>query len=188
MAIKGGNPLFKVEVNPTDAGFIVRCSTALGNIYERDVGPDDPLLMDYAMFGAETKFRNTIGAITDATKRTPEGADERALAIFTAHDDGKWNVGREAGEGAPSGGIVAQAVAKVIGKTVAEVVAHVKGQVAHLEDEKVRAKALREAWDVLEADPEIGPTVNEIRESNRKARLAKVAANGGAKAILAGLK
>lgn len=189
MAIKGGNPLFKVDVTPADDGFVLKVILPHNNEeIEQEITQDHPLYREFAMFGAETKTRNTIGAITDAAKRTPEGAYERAMAITQAFDEGKWNIGREAGDGAPSGGLVAQAVAKVLGKSVADVVAHIKGTVANIADDKARAKAMREAWDILEADADFEPTVAELREASRKARLAKVAAGGKAKSLLAGLK
>lgn len=190
MAIKNGNPLCKLTTSvKTGHGFqgVVLLPQSDEKL-EQDIGRDHPLYDDFAAFGWMTKTRNTIGA-TPADKRTAEDASARAKAICDAYDEGEWSIRGEGGEAAPSGGIVARAVAEVRQKTVAEVVAHIHGQFASIEDEKARAKAIREAWDILEANPAFTATVKRLREEATAARLAKVHATKGenAKSLLAGL-
>jgi hypothetical protein len=190
MAIAGGNPLFKVDVTARQNGAFM-ISVDLPTTQERletEVDADHPLFKDFAMFGAETKVRNTIGAVK-ASERTPELAKQRAQAMLDAIEEGKWNIGRGEGEATPSGGIVAQAIAQVLGKDVGAVVAHFKAQVAHIEDDKARAKALREAWDTMEADPDFAPTVKAIRDEREAARQAKLREKSGdtAASLKAGL-
>ncbi len=190
MAIKGGNPLFKVETlnGAGDVICSVRTTYQDGTIMVRDISRDDPLLVDYVMFGAETKFRNTIGAVSEAN-RTPEGAKERGGELYAAHDAGEWNIGREAGDGAPSGGLVARAVAEVLGKDVGTVVAHIRGQFSSIEDEKKRVAAVRKAWSGLEGDEQFKPTVERLRAEDKARRDAKVKVDAKANAhLLAGLK
>ena len=185
MAIKGGNPLFTVETEATDTGFMGKVFLPhLGETLEQEITPDHPLFRDFAMFGYETKVRNTIGAVTDMTKRTPEGAAERANGILDAIENGQWNTKRGEGEAAPSGGVVAQAVAQVLtaaGKprTAAEVAAHIKAQFASIEDKKAKAAAIRGAWDTLEAREDIAPVVAKLRAEANAARLARIAAKAG---------
>ena len=195
MAIKGGNPLFIVDYEEKDYGFVgIVELPAQEERMEMEVTRDHPLYDAWARFGWETKTRNTIGAVTDATKRTPEGAAERAKAIFQAYDEGKWNVGRGEGEGTPGGGIVARAVAELLtsnGKptSAAQVAEHVKSQFATVLDKKAKANAIREAWDVLEVRDDVAPVVKRLREeaaATRLARLAEKASKVGAD-IAAGL-
>jgi hypothetical protein len=192
MAIAGGNPLFKVDVklvegNPAAFVGVVELPQS-GEVIEQEFDADHPLYAAFARFGWETKTRNTIGAVK-ASERTPESAKARAEAITSAYEEGKWNVGRGEGEAEPGGGIVARAIAQVLGKDVATVVNHFKAQVAHIEDEKKRAAALRDAWDTMEADPDFAPTVKSLRDAAREARLAKKAAQAGetAKSLKSGL-
>ena len=199
MAIKGGNPLFTVEPTKTDDGFLGVVTLQSGKTIEQDFGREHPLYDAFAMFGWETKTRNTIGAITDPAKRTPEGAEERAEAITSAYDEGKWNVGRGEGDGVPGGGIVARALSEVITanaasnggtpKTAAQVAEHIKAQFASIEDKKTKAAAIRGAWEVLEARPDVAPVVARLRAeaaAARVARLAEKAAKAPGAANLAG--
>jgi len=178
MAIKGGNSLFKVEVTGDKSAIIAKVTFQDGEAIEREYplglnGEADPLALDCAMFGLETKVRNTIGAVK-AELRTLEGAKERAKDLFAAHDEAEWNVGRSAdGEAAPTGGIVARAVAEVLGRDLATVVAHVRSQFASIEDDKERAKATRAGWAALEVDPKFAPTVERLRAEAKALRAAK---------------
>jgi hypothetical protein len=187
MAIKGGNPLFTLDATANGKGFIGKIVLpATGETIEQEIGRDHPLYDDFAMFGWETKTRNTIGAVA-ADKRTAETARDRAMAITDAYDNGDWKLKGEAGEAAPTGGYVAQAIAAVLGKPVQDVVAYVKGLVADIQDEKKRAAALRAAWDDLEVeDPRITAKVKELKDEAYAARLAKKAA-APKRSLLAGL-
>lgn len=177
MAIKGGNPLFKVETktNGSELGFIgTVILPTTGETITQEFDESHPLYRDFAMFGYETKTRNTIGAITDPEKRTPEGAQERALAITAAYDEGEWNIGRGDGEGAPSGGYAARAVAEVLGKEVSAVVEHIQGQYAEIrEDKKKFASAMRAAWESLALDPRFAPVVARLKEEAAAKKAAK---------------
>lgn len=188
MTIKGGNPLFTVEVNPGANGAMFDIKTTIGGkAFTREVSTDDPLLADYAMLGAKTKFQNTFGALP-ADKKSVETILPRVEELYARHDAGEWNLEREEGDGAPSGGLVARAVAEVRGKSVADVVAHIRGLFASIEDEKKRAAAVRKAWSGLEVDEEFKPTVDRLREEDKAKRLARVKVDPQAnKSLLAGL-
>ena len=181
MAIRGGNPLFIVDYEEKDYGFVGIVELPVqGERLEQEITREHPLYDAWARFGWETKTRNTIGAVTDPTKRTAEGAGERARAIFEAYEEGKWNVGRGEGEGTPGGGIVARAVAELLtsnGKptSAAQVAEHVKGQFAAVLDKKAKATAIREAWDVLEGRDDVAPIVKRLREEAAAARLSRLA-------------
>ena len=181
MAIKGGNPLFKVDTQETNEGF--KLSMTFPNHepieveFEMPSGTDQIVLRG-AMFGIETKARNHLGAVK-ADQKTEELTFSRAQDLVTAWGEGAWNPGREESDGMPIGGITARAVARVLGKDVATIVAHVRGKFAHIADDKQRAKALKKGWDDLADMDKFAGAIKEIkaeqeaaREERRKARLA----------------
>jgi len=172
MAIKGGNPLFKIDTIETDEGFIVRAAFPNFGTLEKEIivpGGGDPLLVRGAMFGYETKARNHIGAVK-AELRTEEAAYERGTALFASWDEGAWNPGREESDGMPIGGITAKAVARVLNKPVREIVDHVRGKLAHIEDDKQRAKAIKKAWDDFAKVEKFAHAMKAIKAEQEAAR------------------